>query len=260
MHDGPILTWRNRDPIKPVIVSVEDDEAGNDDDVAPQNPPLFLPLPPLPPNPIDLDDIDLAAVAPLPVVLIDVGAGYVQGPPVQGVPAPLEKEENIEGEVYEVIGDKSDANDDAEGEAKRAQCYNLQQPQQLTFASYDNPNGIEDLDLKSRSNDSNVSTSTADALEEADDSFDIHLTQIPATERSQERTFENRDKPRDMDEVRNMSYRFMVTQLMEHEGIAKHIEKAFEALIKEYAQLDEFNVFKPLGASSLTKEEKARPF
>ena len=50
----------------------------------------------------------------------------------------------------------------------------------------------------------------------------------------------------------------MVTQLMEHEGIMKHGEKAVETFImKEYAQLDEFNVFKPLDASSLTKEEKA---
>ena len=54
-----------------------------------------------------------------------------------------------------------------------------------------------------------------------------------------------------------MSYRFMVTQMMEHEGIAKHGEKAVEALMKDYAQLDEFNVFKPLGASSLTVGEKA---
>lgn len=40
-----------------------------------------------------------------------------------------------------------------------------------------------------------------------------------------------------------MSYRFMVTQLMEHEGIAKHSEKAVEAWMKEYAQLEEFKVF-----------------
>ena len=60
-----------------------------------------------------------------------------------------------------------------------------------------------------------------------------------------------------MDEVRNMSYRFMVTQMMEHEGIAKHGEKAVEALMKEYAQLDEFNAFKSLDAASLTVEEKA---
>ena len=38
-----------------------------------------------------------------------------------------------------------------------------------------------------------------------------------------------------MDEVMNMSYHFMVTQMMEHEGIAKHREKAVEALMKEYA-------------------------
>ena len=31
---------------------------------------------------------------------------------------------------------------------------------------------------------------------------------------------------------------------MEYEGIAKHGEKAVEALMTEYAQLDEFKVFK----------------
>ena len=50
----------------------------------------------------------------------------------------------------------------------------------------------------------------------------------------------------------------MVTQMMEHEGIAKHGEKAIEALIKEYAQLDEFKVFEPLDSASLSKKEKAR--
>ena len=61
-----------------------------------------------------------------------------------------------------------------------------------------------------------------------------------------------------MDEVRNMFYRFMVTQMMEHGGITKHGEKAVEALMKEYAQLDEFKVFEPLGSASLSKKEKAR--
>ena len=61
-----------------------------------------------------------------------------------------------------------------------------------------------------------------------------------------------------MDEVRNMSYRFMVTQMMEHEGIAKHSEKAVEAQMKEYAQLDEFKVFEPLDSASLSEKEKAR--
>ena len=63
-----------------------------------------------------------------------------------------------------------------------------------------------------------------------------------------------------MDEVRIMSYRFMVTQMMEHEGIAKHGEKAVEALMKEYAQLDEFKVFEPLDSASLSKKEKKRLF
>ena len=73
-------------------------------------------------------------------------------------------------------------------------------------------------------------------------------------ERPRERTFEKGDKPRDMDEVRNMSYRFMDTQMMEHKGIAKHCEKAVEALMKEYAQLDEFKVFEPLDSASLSKK------
>ena len=77
-------------------------------------------------------------------------------------------------------------------------------------------------------------------------------------ERPRERTFEKGDKPRDMDEVRNMSYQFMVTQMMEHKGIAKHGEKAVEALMKEYAQLDEFKVFEPLDSASISKKEKAR--
>ena len=61
-----------------------------------------------------------------------------------------------------------------------------------------------------------------------------------------------------MNEVKNMSYQFMVTQMMEHEGIAKHGEKAVDALMKEYAQLDEFKVFEPLDSASLSKKEKAR--
>ena len=55
-----------------------------------------------------------------------------------------------------------------------------------------------------------------------------------------------------------MSFRFMVTQMMEHEGIAKHGEKAVEALMKEYTQLEEFKVFEPLDSASLSKKEKKR--
>ena len=86
----------------------------------------------------------------------------------------------------------------------------------------------------------------------------INLMQVPVAERPQERTFKKADKPRDMDEVRNMSYCFMVTQMMEHEDITKHGEKAEEALMKEYAQLDKFKVFEPLDSASLSKKEKKR--
>ena len=42
----------------------------------------------------------------------------------------------------------------------------------------------------------------------------------------------------------------MVTQMTEHEGIANHGEKAVNALMKEYAQLDKFKVFEPLDSAS----------
>ena len=89
------------------------------------------------------------------------------------------------------------------------------------------------MDQESSSNDSNISTGTDDTPEEVDDLFDVNLTQIPVAERSRERTFGNGNKLRDMDKVKNMSYQYTVTQLMEHEGIMKHGKKAVEALMKE---------------------------
>ena len=61
------------------------------------------------------------------------------------------------------------------------------------------------MDLESSSFDFSISIDD-DATVDTDDSFEINLTQIPVTERHLERTFEKGDKPRDMDEVRNMSY------------------------------------------------------
>ena len=109
MHDGPSLTWRNGDPIAPAVVSDDNGaDAGNDGDVAPPDPPMFLP--PLPLNPLNLDDIDVAAVAPLPVVPVDVGARYdINQAPVQGAPAPLKEEEEIKGVVCNVIDNERDA-------------------------------------------------------------------------------------------------------------------------------------------------------
>ena len=80
------------------------------------------------------------------------------------------------------------------------------------------------MDLESRNFEFLVSIDD-DATMGVDDSFDINLTQIPVAERPRDRTFEKGDTPRDMDEVKNMAYRFMVTQIMEHKGIAKHGDK-----------------------------------
>ena len=70
-----------------------------------------------------------------------------------------------------------------------------------------------DLDLESSSFDFsvNIDDTPSEDLVSIYNSFyqnsgPINLTQVPVTERPQERTFEKDDKPRDMDEVRNMSY------------------------------------------------------
>ena len=70
MHDSPIVTWRNGDPTAHAFKSDGDAYTGVDDDVT-QDPPLFLPLPTLP---LGLDEIDVAMVAPLQVVLVNIGA------------------------------------------------------------------------------------------------------------------------------------------------------------------------------------------
>ena len=206
---------------------------------------LFLSLPPLPFNPIDLDDIGVAMVAPLYVVQVDAGARYdINQAPIQGASAHLKEEEEIEGVIYNVIDEENDTNGDAEGDKQPTEKvegvrhpYNLRRPRQPTFALYDNLNVIDDLDLDSSGKNSNVSTSTAeantDAPEEVNDSFDVNLMQIIVAEKSRARTFGNVDNPRDKDKVRNMIYRYIVTQLIEHEEIAKHGKKAVEALMKE---------------------------
>ena len=107
MHDGPIATWRNGDPISPIVVSDVDADAAVDDIVAPDQPP-FLPLA------LDaVEDIKVAAVAPLHVIQTDVGAENVQGAPDQRALAPADVED-IEGVAYEVIDDEHDDNSAAE--------------------------------------------------------------------------------------------------------------------------------------------------
>ena len=42
MHDGPIVTWKNGDPIAPAVVSDVDADAGVDDIVTLDPPLIFL--------------------------------------------------------------------------------------------------------------------------------------------------------------------------------------------------------------------------
>ena len=57
------------------------------------------------------------------------------------------------GGVYEVPDDERDDNGTTDGEVEGARPYNLRQRQPPTFELYDNPNGIEDLELESSSFD-----------------------------------------------------------------------------------------------------------
>ena len=93
--------WKDDDPI--ALAVVFDDNASNDDDDAPTDPPMFLTTPPIPPNTYDLNDIDVAMVAPLPLPPVDVGARFdINQAPDQGV-------------VYDGIDEESDANGNTEG-------------------------------------------------------------------------------------------------------------------------------------------------
>ena len=83
MHDGPIVTWRNGDPITPAVVP-DVDAVSSDEDADPSNQPLFLPPPP---PPLDVD-ADVAVNVPLRIVQVDVGANIApdQGAADQGAP------------------------------------------------------------------------------------------------------------------------------------------------------------------------------
>ena len=79
MHDGPIVTWRNGDPIAPV--SKPDTDTVEDGSVALEQS-LFLP--------VDVDaldasaDVDVAMVVPFRVVPVNVGLANVLGAADQG--------------------------------------------------------------------------------------------------------------------------------------------------------------------------------
>ena len=54
-----------------------------------------------------------------------------------------------------------------------------------------------------------------------------------------------------------MTYQYLVnTEMNATTGIKLHGERAVEALLKEFAQLDNMNTFKPIKADSIPKEER----
>ena len=57
-----------------------------------------------------------------------------------------------------------------------------------------------------------------------------------------------------------MTYQYLVnTQMNTTKGIKLHGECAVEALLKEFAQLDNMNTFKLIKADSISKQERKRP-
>ena len=157
-----------------------------------------------------IEDVDIATVAPLIVVLANIGAENVPGAVDKGALAPADEE--MEGVTYKVIesdnhdddlpvlrhyeshDDDSDDDDDDNDEAGAAEAprYNLRQQQPPTFESYANPYGIDDvdLDLESISFDSSANTNDTPSEDLAStynsfyqDSGPINLTQVPERER-----------------------------------------------------------------------------
>jgi len=61
---------------------------------------------------------------------------------------------------------------------------------------------------------------------------------------------------RDPSDVHRYICGFMMTQMTAKAGIKKHGQVAVDALVNEFAQLDDKNVFEPLHGDSLTWEEK----
>ena len=127
MHDAPIVTWRNGDPIAPTVVPDVDAVSG-EQDADPPDPPLFLPHPP----PTLDTGTDVAADVPLRIVPFDVGANIApdQGAADQGAADHAVLHDNddnneIKGVVYKVPDDKRDANGTTADKVEGAQHYNL---------------------------------------------------------------------------------------------------------------------------------------
>ena len=57
-----------------------------------------------------------------------------------------------------------------------------------------------------------------------------------------------------------MMYQFIVTQMMAEKGIKKHGERVIKALLKEFAQLNDFNTFNPLDPTSLSPQLNCEAF
>ena len=155
-------------------------------------------------------DVDVATVAPLRVVPVDVGAENVQGAADQGALAedqgalaPADKE--IEGVAYKIIesddddndlpilryyeSDDDDSDDDDgdnnEAEVAEAPRYNLRQQQPPTFESYTNPNGIDDVDLDLESSSFDFSISVDDTPDDEDSFLQSHFQNGCSVELSQ---------------------------------------------------------------------------
>ena len=127
--------------------------------------------------------------------------------------------------------------------------YNLRQRTPPSFGSYNNPNGIDNI------NASQIKNNT------------INMSRMRESNTIKQLTFEHLKDGHSatIDDIQAIAYNFlnkhlhipqMHTQMSAKKGIKIHGEKAIEALLEELAQLNDMNTFEPKHAHKLTREER----
>ena len=136
-------------------VTLDDNDGIPPADIAgsPAHTPAELPLDFVAPDDASDDDADDVLVSEAPIDTDDVLLGNADDYEVTAQAARKcavihDDDDEIEGVVYKVPDEEHDANGIIDGEVEGAQPYNLRRRQPPTFESYDNLNGIVDLDLE----------------------------------------------------------------------------------------------------------------
>ena len=227
----------------------------------PAHAPAELSLDFVAPNDASDDDADDVLVAEAPTDTEDVPLDDADDHEVTAQEAMAhavihDNDDEIEGVVYEAPDDKHDANGNTDGEVEGAQPYSLRYRQPPTFESYDNPNGIEDLDLEPSMDleSSNFDFSIDIGITPSDERANVfyqsngqsHINLHQQTQSTKQPYLhhqakaDNRQLPTfdevragynpTLGELRGMTYQYLVnSQMNSTKGIKLHGERAVEA-------------------------------